>query len=211
MSNQKEIFSQIYNNHSWGGTSKSGPGSDLEQTAILINTLPKIFDKYDIKTFFDAPCGDFHWMQNVDKSDVFYIGGDIVQDIIKSNKKLYETDFVKFVDIDIIKDKFPKCDMMFVRDCLVHFPIESIYQFILNLISNDVKYLMTTSFVDRTINYNINFGEWRQLNLLAPPFNFPKPLDIINEGCTENDGVNSDKSMCIWYVKDIESAILKAR
>jgi len=43
------------------------------------------------------------------------------------------------------------------------------------------------------------------------PFNFPKPLEIINEKCTENGGVNSDKSMCIWAVEDMYSSIMRPR
>lgn len=207
----KEIFTNIYNNHSWGGVSKSGPGSDLEQTKNLIETLPKLFTKYDIKTFLDAPCGDFHWMQFVDKSNINYIGGDIVSNVISTNKNNFETDVVSFLELDIINDKLPKADIIFVRDCLVHFPITSIYKFLFNLISSDIKYLMTTTFVDRNINYDINFGEWRQLNLLTVPFNFPKPLEIINEGCTENDNSNSDKSMCLWNVSDIKKLLLRVR
>ena len=207
----KEIFTNIYDNHSWGGVSRSGPGSDLEQTKVLIEELPKLFMKYNIKTFLDAPCGDFHWMKFVDKSNINYVGGDIVSNVIKANKKNFDSVNVSFLELDIINDKLPNADIIFVRDCLVHFPITSIYKFLFNLISSNIKYLMTTTFVNRDVNYDINFGEWRQLNLLTTPFNFPKPLEIINEGCTENNNSNSDKSMCLWNVSDIGKILLRAR
>lgn len=211
MNFQKQIFTNIYNQHSWGGTSKSGPGSDLEQTKTIIETLPKILLQYEIKTFFDAPCGDFNWIKFIDFSNIQYIGGDIVDDVVKNNIIKYSKDFIKFITTDIIIDTIPKCDMMFTRDCLVHFPIDKIFKFFTNLIFCDVKYFMSTSFVNRTKNTDICFGDWRPLNLLAPPFNFPKPLEIINEKCTENGGVNSDKSMCIWAVEDMYSSIMRPR
>lgn len=209
MNEQKQIFTNIYNNHSWGGVSRSGPGSDLSQTTVLINELPKIFKDYNIETFLDAPCGDYHWMQYVEKSDVDYIGGDIVLDIIKTNNLKYSNDKTSFMELDILTDNLPTCDMIFVRDCLVHFPISSIFKFLLNLTSSNIKFLMTTSFINRTSNYDISFGEWRQLNLLIQPFNLQKPLAIINENCTENGGVNSDKSMCIWSVDDIRRSLMR--
>ena len=65
----KEVFLNIFNENHWGGTdSISGPGSDLTQTKILIETLPKLLEEYKIKTMLDIPCGDFYWMSNVDLS-----------------------------------------------------------------------------------------------------------------------------------------------
>jgi hypothetical protein len=35
------------------------------------------------------------------------------------------------------------------------------------------------------------------------PFYFKKPILIINEECTENDGLYADKSLALWKLKDI--------
>src|ERR1035437_7717295 len=86
--NGLKVFDEVHLINSWGSAeSISGVGSDIEQTKVVIETLPQIFKKYNIKSFLDAPCGDFNWMKNVDLSDITkYIGGDIVNSIVESNK-----------------------------------------------------------------------------------------------------------------------------
>ena len=66
---------------------------------------------------------------------------------------------------------------------------------------------MTTKFVDRYHNDDIPTGAWRTINLCKPPFNFPDPLLIILENCTEADNKFSDKSLCLWKVKNISEYI----
>jgi hypothetical protein len=46
-------------------------------------------------------------------------------------------------------------------------------------------------------------GKWRPLNMQLPPFNFPNPICIINEKCTEGEGEFKDKSLGLWRLKDI--------
>jgi len=85
-----KVFDNIYKNNLWSSDeSYSGRGSELKSTKILRTALPRIWKEYKIKTFLDVPCGDFHWMKEVDKSNISYIGGDIVFDLIEINNKLY--------------------------------------------------------------------------------------------------------------------------
>ena len=46
-------------------------------------------------------------------------------------------------------------------------------------------------------------GDWRPLNLQDKPFNFPSPILIINENCTEDGGEYSDKSMALWDISKL--------
>jgi hypothetical protein len=39
--------------------------------------------------------------------------------------------------------------------------------------------------------------------LTLPPFNFPQPIEVITEGCTENDGRYADKSLMLWNISDL--------
>lgn len=74
-----EVFSDIFKSNDWNNDeSVSGVGSSLSNTKTIIIKLPLLFEKYQIKSVLDAPCGDFNWMQNVNKSRINYIGGDIV-------------------------------------------------------------------------------------------------------------------------------------
>lgn len=56
------------------------------------------------------------------------------------------------------------------------------------------RYLLTTTYTERQINVESATGGWRPLDLQLPPFNFPAPLAVINENCTEGDGQYADKS-----------------
>jgi hypothetical protein len=40
--------------------------------------------------------------------------------------------------------------------------------------------------------------------LQLPPFNFPKPLKLIDEKCTEYNGKFADKHLGLWLLNDIK-------
>jgi len=197
-------FTEYYYSNHWGGKeSISGRGSDSSQTEILIQELVKLFKNYDIKSILDVPCGDFNWMKNIDLSGKSYIGGDIVSDLITKNKELYRNrGNVTFKVIDITKDELPEVDLLIIRDCLVHLSYKDILKSISNIKKSNCRLILTTSFVDRKKNYNINTGDWRPINLEKKPFCLPKPELVINEQCTEDNGKYSDKSMCLWKISD---------
>ena len=90
-------------------------------------------------------------MQKVDISTIDYLGADIVNDLIESNKK-YDSKKINFEKLDIIKDDLPKCDLIFCRDCLVHFSNEDLIKAINNILKSNSKFLMTTYFVKRRFN-----------------------------------------------------------
>ena len=204
--NGLKVFDEIHLNNSWGSAeSISGVGSEIEQTKVVIETLPQIFKKYNIKSFLDAPCGDFNWMKNVDLSDITkYIGGDIVNSIVESNKANFKSDKISFLKLDIKSDKMPDVDMILLRDCLVHFSYKDIRLFLENLKKTKIKYMLTTTFPFTRYNYNITTGNWRAINLTKKPFDFPKPLALINEKCTEMNGQYFDKSLALWSVDELK-------
>jgi len=83
----KEKFSEIHEKNIFGGRiSRSGEGSDLVQTEIIRRELPKIVEQYSIRTFLDAPCGDWYWMRETDLGVEHYIGVDIVETMIENTK-----------------------------------------------------------------------------------------------------------------------------
>ncbi|MCX8509667.1 MAG: hypothetical protein ORN49_12460, partial [Rhodobacteraceae bacterium] len=76
----RDNLRSVFEKKSWAGINdapRSGPGSDMAATARLRAALPGVFQRYGVKTFFDAPCGDWFWMQHVDLSALSYIGADI--------------------------------------------------------------------------------------------------------------------------------------
>ena len=107
---------------------------------------------------------------------------------------------------DINTDLFPYADVIMVRDCLVHFKFNDIYQTLQNLKKQDYKYVLLTSFTQRPSNSNLtHVGQWRPLNLQISPFNFPKPLKILNEECHEGNDAYIDKSLCLWSKEQLDN------
>ena len=194
-----EIFKNIYKHNLWGGNeSISGRGSDSDQTENIIKELPILFKEFNIKSILDIPCGDFNWMKHVDLNGIEYMGADIVEDIVESNKAKYK-DFI-FVQMDITEQVYPPVDLVLVRDCLVHMSYDDILDTLVNIYDSGSKYLLTTTFVDREENQDIKTGAWRPINLELPPFLLPKPIKIINEGCTQSKLAYADKSLGLWKI-----------
>lgn len=206
----EKIFTDIYHQNAWRGTeSISGTGSTADQTDLIVKHIPLLFQRYQVRSMLDLPCGDFHWMQRVDLSGVDYIGGDIVPELINGNNQRYRKSGVQFKKLNLMTDDLPSTDLIFCRDCLVHLSFADARRALQNICRNDIRYLLTTTFTDRQENQDILTGDWRTLNLQLPPFSLPPPLEIINEGCTEGEGAYSDKSLGLWEVAELRS-VLKA-
>lgn len=202
--NLKERFSQIYFKNIFGGKeSRSGSGSDMVQTAEIRRELPKLIQEYGIRTFMDAPCGDWHWMKETALNVEQYIGVDIVEHLIEKNRKEFGNVGTSFLCLDLAKDELPQVDIIFCRDCLVHLTYEEIRKVIANFKRSNSTYLLTTTFTDRTNVELVLENIWRPLNLEMPPFNFPKPLKLINEKCTEDNNQYTDKSLGMWRLDEI--------
>lgn len=206
----ENIFTEIYRSNAWGGNdSVSGMGSDENETRIITRELFTLFNDLNISTMLDIPCGDFHWMKNVDLNSIDYTGADIVEELIQKNRKKYARDGIRFQCLNLIKDKLPKMDLVFCRDCLVHFSFVDIFLALDNICNSQSEYFVTTTFTGRRVNHDIVTGQWRTLNLELAPFMLPKPLKIINEGCPEDDGAYEDKSLGLWRIADIHERLTR--
>lgn len=200
----RNLFTTYYKENVWKGKeSLSGPGSDYEQTKYLIPELQILFKSYSISSILDLPCGDFNWMKRINLDDINYLGGDIVTDLIKSNRLNYGTKNIKFDLIDVVSDDLPKVDLIITRDCFVHLPNKDIHKAINNIKKSNSKYLLTTNFTWRSqsVNTDISVGQWRRINLELSPFNFSKPEYVLIEGNTQSN--DRDKTMCLWDINNI--------
>ncbi len=198
----ESIFTQIYKKHYWGGNSRSGPGSDLDQTQKIIEVLPKILKQVKAKSLLDIPCGDFNWQRHMSLGSIDYVGADIVPQLIKTNSELFSNANRRFVKLDIRKDPLPKCDLLLCRDLFQHMSFENIRSAISNIKSCNCKYILVSSQTNTKKNTDITTGGWRKINLLLPPFSFPEPLEIFSEGCPIKH--HSDKSLLLWKIKDLK-------
>ena len=198
------VFNDIYEKGAWGSNeSVSGPGSELKHTEMLRKELPGFLKKHNITTFLDAPCGDFNWMKEIELPVEKYIGGDIVEELIKNNDQCYTNEQCSFQVIDLTSTPLPDVDMIFCRDCLVHLSFEMIQKVFANLRASNITYLMTTTFPGRDKNVDIVTGAWRPLNFQSAPFSFPEPIDEIKEFSMEEGGKFIEKTMALWRIKDL--------
>ncbi len=200
----KDKFSQVYEKNIFGGSvSRSGEGSDLVQTAVIRREIPALMADLSIQTFLDAPCGDWYWMQHVALPVKHYIGVDIVEALIVKNQARFGSDKTSFQCVNLVQDHIPRADLIFSRDCLVHLSFTDALKMIANFKKSGATYLLTTTFTDRVSNSDLGDGFWQPLNMQHPPFSFPEPLRLINEGCTEGNNLFTDKCLGLWRLKDV--------
>ncbi len=201
-----DTFTEIYEQQHWGNEeSISGPGSSREYCTSIISGLESALTEFPIRTILDIPCGDFNWMQYVQfPAGTHYTGADIVPEIIRQNKENFESDTVHFIVKDLTTDPLERYDLVIVRDCLVHFSDEHIFQALRNIRASGSEFLLTTSFRSLTINHTIVSGDWHPINLERPPFNFPAPIRIYTENISPGyEKEHKQKSLVLWRIPDL--------
>ena len=195
------VFTEIYHQRRWGDEqSLSGPGSSVEESASVRAALPLLVKELKCRSLLDIPCGDFFWMRMVDL-DTQYIGGDIVGELIKKNKRNYGDAKRSFVRLDLIKDRLPRADLVICRDCLIHLSYAHALRALSNIKRSGATHLLASTYTARKTNRNIQTGGWRPINLQLPPYDLPKPMKLIDEHCPLED--YRDKSLGLWRTAEI--------
>jgi len=148
-------FNKIYKGCSWGAcppntdTSKSGKGSSIAITGNARKILEYVFEKYEIKTFLDAPCGDFHWQPHIKGiNSIYYTGIDIVCDNIQELNMKNLGDFKKkFLCVDMANTRLPNntYDLVLVRHVIQHMNWASGINFLKAFEDAGVKYLLSST------------------------------------------------------------------
>ena len=202
MNIMRDIFTDIIRYRKWDHNVPCGSGSSMAYTKQLRETLPAFLIKHRIQSMADMPCGDFSWMSQVEfPENFYYIGGDIVNFLIRKNQRKWpEKDFKVF---DLTRDTLPDVDLLFCRDCLFHLSESDIAKVFDNVLSSNVKYIMTTSFLPGHFdNQDIKTGEFRPVSLEATPFNLPNPIDSLDDGPVGE----VTRRMCLWNKDDVRNA-----
>jgi len=198
-------FERIHETNLWGAdTSVSGVGSELDATSAIRERLPGLLKELGVRSMLDAPCGDYRWMASLKLDLDRYVGMDIVPSIIEALQQRYRDDGHRsFLMSDITRDPLPHCDLILSRDCLVHFSFKTLRKAIRNLKASGAVWLLTTTFPELERNDDIEDADWRPLNFEIAPLNWPAPVEVINERCTEADGAYADKSLALWRLSDL--------
>lgn len=200
----QNVFNDIYSNNLWGEKeSVSGPGSTQSETGLLRQQLPWALRRFDIQTLVDAPCGDMNWMRVLEYDFKQYIGIDIVSDLIANLRVENCLPNRHFQIGNIVTDILPYADAVFCRDCLVHLPFAMIHSAIKHWKLAGFRYAILTTFRDHVENSDCNIGEWRPLNFVHPPFNWPSPELLINEYPADLGWKYRDKCVGFWSLANI--------
>lgn len=187
---RERTFTIIYETNGWGSSETcSGYGSELQNTQTMLTNVPFIIENYNIKTIFDAGCGDWNWFKEIE-FNINYTGADIVKPLVNDLKQKYQRPNVNFIHTDVVLNTFDYYDLVIARDILFHFSNKEIFKFLFNFQESQSKFLLTTHNGD-FINSDTNTGGWRPLNLFAEPFNFPNPLYIF-------DDAKSTRKLCLF-------------
>jgi hypothetical protein len=186
--------------------SVSGAAATLAETKTLRDALPRIAKQQAVQSILDIPCGDFHWMQQVD-FDADYIGADIVPDIVEENQKRYGSAKRRFVLLDATRDALPRVDLIHCRDLLIHLSTRDCWAALSNFVASGSRLLLTSHFANRRENGEIVSGDFRPVNLTAPPFNFSEPIEVINEQSALADHQFTDRSMALWPLAGIAEVV----
>lgn len=191
---EKDIFTTVYVNRQWGDgviSPISGPGSSIEYTKSLRSKLPDLLKKYNIKSIYDAPCGDMTWMSLLLKDYPLekYIGADIVEPLIRDLRNQFNDYNYSFRINNICTDRFPDADLWICRDCLFHLTNENILKTLKNFVTSTIPYALITTHLNDSVasgkvfekNVDCENGDFRMLNLRLDPYNFPEPIDYIED------------------------------
>ncbi len=200
----ESTFAPFYAENLWGDAeSKSGPGSNHTRTAKLRNELPALLQEIGARSILDAPCGDFNWMKETPLALKRYVGVDIIPELITRNQSLYGNDQTQFLLLDLTRDELPRADVILCRDCFIHFSYRHIAAALRNFKRTGSTYILTNTYSEWRQNENIRTGDFRHLNLLLPPFNFPPPLREIDEKYPEEQEEFFGKKLGLWKLADL--------
>lgn len=182
---RRQAFEGIYKRGGWPGSTEtvSGRGSEVAATEMLRADLQHWLDRHpDVSVFLDAPCGDYNWIRYIKFGDcVRYIGGDIVEGLIKNLQIRYEAARTSFLHLDIVADDLPSCDAWFCRDVLIHLPLNDGVRVVQRFRGSGIKYFLSTTFPAADNIRDINYGEVRAVNLEIAPFSLGKPIEMLRD------------------------------
>lgn len=199
-----ERFARMYETNLWSDAdSRSGTGSNLGATERLRAELPGLLRRLGVRRLVDVPCGDFHWMAHVDLTGVDYIGGDIVEALVASNRVRHAGPGRTFLRLDLTAGPLPAADAVLCRDCLVHLSFANIARAFRAVAASGARYLIATTFLEQETNADVVDGDWRPLNLERAPFHLPPPEAVLVEGCEEEGGAYADKALAAWRVESL--------
>lgn len=173
--NLNTTFNKIYTSNRW--IFGSGTGSIAINNQKYIRFLQNFLDAHpDITSILDVGCGDWQIGREIDWASKKYIGIDVSDHALAETKQKFESTRTEFHIMDAANDELPDADLIIIKDVLEHLSFDTIqrildktHQYKYTLIQNDIGIL-------ETINFDIENGGYRKLDVTKAPFRFEAEL-----------------------------------
>lgn len=150
------------------GGSVTPCGSSTEQyTKRLVEWIPRIVKRYNIKVVNDAGAGDLTWTSLIDW-DVDYQG----YDVIKRHERV--------IELDTTKELMRPSDMVLSRMVMVHLSQQNVLD-MLKLIRQTSKYLMATNYRIPKVNKMNDDSLFWHIRLTDPIYGLGKPIKKVKD------------------------------
>ena len=166
-----------------GSLSGSYSGDGSHQSEIVnpyLEVVTSFFSSFNEPlSVCDLGCGDFNVGKELVEQTKYYVGVDIVPELIEYNKKKFIAKKLEFQCLDIAKANLPTGDCALVRQVLQHLSNTEVEAVVSKL--SAFKYSIVTEHVpegffipnkDIISGQGIRLKKQSGIDLLAPPFNF---------------------------------------
>jgi hypothetical protein len=179
----QKAFEDIYNAGYWGSNTDpsrglggtSGTGSTLDATVYWRTFLTAFMKANHITSVVDAGCGDWVFSHTIDWTGIDYKGYDIVDSVIQADRKSYEAPNIHFFAANMIETDLPPADLLISKHVLQHLPNDAVAKFTAQF--SKYRHVLIVNGVDpitlSSDNPDITPGNYRELDITAPPFDVP--------------------------------------
>lgn len=178
----REVFNRVYLNKQWGSEFDYNSGGGSHDPKVVNAYVCAIKDF--LRTFKDKPnvvdlgCGDFAVGSQIRPACNGYIACDIVPSLIERNRRVYKDLAVEFRCLNMVDEKLPDGDVVFIRQVLQHLSNDQILKILPKL--QKYRYLVLTehlpkarkfvSNIEKPAGPHIRVGANSGIVLTDPPF-----------------------------------------
>ena len=187
----RDVFTRAYAKNQWGGDRGqfcSGTGSSDRQAAPYAEMVKGFIRENAIQSIVDLGCGDFVVGRALQLKGLRYVGIDIVEELIARNQRLYATDEISFLCLDIITDELPGADLCLIRQVFQHLSNTEILS-VLGKIARFQHVMVTEHYpgpsvaaapnVDKPHGSDTRIYDNSAVYLDQPPFSVPNPKLVL--------------------------------
>lgn len=161
-----EVFSKIYQQGAWGDSGDSaqpfysGTGShDAVTVDTYVAALTSFLNSMGGKsTVLDVGCGDFNVGSRLREYCSSYLAADVVPSLIEYNRVKFAALQVDFRVLDIISERAPAVDVIFIRQVLQHLSNSQIQSAIANL-RESCRFLVVTEHLPAGAGFQANLDK----------------------------------------------------